>query len=183
VKTFSNSVKYWYLPLILGIVLIACGAYALVSPLSTYIALSLFFSISFIVSGVSEIAFSLANTDTLKSWGWYLVSGLLSLILGIYLVSAPGVSMSILPVVVAFALLFRAFLQLGFSFDLKDHGVKGWGYAAFLSVVGIIFCFVLLINPVFAGMSIVAFTAFSFLATGIASIVLSFRLKKLNHAR
>lgn len=179
VKSFGNSVKYWYLPLILGILFIICGIYAFRSPLSTYVALAVLFSVSFIVSGVGDMAFAVANQKELKGWGWYVVSGLLSFILGIYLIVYPEISMSILPFVVGFTLLFRSFLLLGFSFDLKDMGVKGWGWTTFMSVLGIIFCFVLLANPIFTGMSIVAFTALSFIFTGIASIVLSFSLKRI----
>lgn len=179
IKSFKNSVKHWYLPLILGIVFIICGIWAFQSPLATFLALSILFSVSFIVSGIADIAFSTANTKTLKGWGWYLVSGLISLLLGIYLISYPALSMSVLPFVVGFTLLFRSFLQLGFSFELKDHGVKNWGWITAMSVVGIILCFLLLANPIITGLSIVVMTALSFIFIGIASIALSFSLRRI----
>lgn len=179
IKSFKNSVKHWYLPLILGILFIICGIWAFQSPLATFLALSILFSVSFIVSGIADIAFSTANTKTLNGWGWYLVGGLMSLLLGIYLVVYPGLSMSILPFVVGFTLLFRSFLLLGFSFELKELGVKNWGWITAMSVLGIIFCFLLLANPILTGMSIVVITALSFICIGIASIALSFKLKRI----
>ncbi|QKJ64145.1 DUF308 domain-containing protein [Flavobacterium sp. M31R6] len=179
IKSFSNVAKHWYLPLILGILFIICGIWAFRSPIGTYLALSILFSVSFIVSGIGDIAFAVVNVKTLKSWGWHLVSGLISFLLGIYLVAYPGLSMSILSFVVGFTLLFRSFLLLGFSFELKELGVKSWGWTTVMSVLCVLFCFMLLSNPIFTGLSIAMFTALSFIFSGIASIVLSFGLKRI----
>ena len=181
IKSLKKSVKQWYLPLILGIFFIICGIWVFRSPLATYLALSVLFSVSFIISGIADIAFSTANTKTLKGWGWYLISGIISLLLGIYLIGYPGLSMIILSFVVGFTLLFRSFLLLGFSFELKDLGAKNWGWITAMSVLGIIFCFLLISNPIFTGMSIVVITALSFIFIGIASIALSFTLKRIKN--
>lgn len=178
-KTISNTLKHWYLPLILGILFIICGIWAFRAPEATYVALSILFSISFIVSGIGDLIFAAANSNMLKGWGWYLVSGLLSLLMGIYLVAYPGISITILPFVVGFTLLFRSFQFMGFSFDLKSFGVKGWGWITFMSVLAVIFSFVLLAHPLVTGISIVVMTALSFIFIGIAYIVLAFNLKKV----
>lgn len=54
-----------------------------------------------------------------------------------------------------------------------------WGNLAILSVLGIIFSFLLIANPIFTGISLVVITALSFISIGISAIVLSFQLKKL----
>ncbi|MGV4413751.1 HdeD family acid-resistance protein [Chryseobacterium sp. T1] len=178
-KSFTNSVKYWYIPLILGIVLLLFGIYIFTVPLETYLTLSVLFSISFVTSGVFEIFFSFQNSKSLNGWGWYLVSGILSLAIGIYLLINPGISVVILPFVVGFAIMFRSFYLLGISFDLKDAGVMNWGNLAITSILGIILSFLLISNPLFSGISIVTLTALSFIFLGISSIVLSFDLKKV----
>lgn len=178
-KSFRNSVKHWYIPLILGILFIVCGVYVFSSPLETYLTLSLLFSVSFIVSGISDIFFALNNSKFLNGWGLYLVTGLLSLIMGIYLVSYPHISMSILPFIVGFTVMFRSFQLLGISFDLKDAHVLRWGNLAIFSILGIILSFMLLTNPIFSGFSLVVLTGLSFIFVGIASVTLAFNLKKI----
>lgn len=121
-----DAVKHWYLPLIAGLLFIACGIYIYFVPLETYLTLSILFSISFIVSGITDIYFSISNRKIVSSWGWHLISGLLSLAIGIYLLSYPAISLATLPYVVAFTLLYRSFIQLGFSFDMKDRGLDSW---------------------------------------------------------
>lgn len=179
INAITNTVKYWYVPLILGIIFILCGIWAFTSPLSTFLALSMLFSISFIVSGIGDMFFAAANAKQLKGWGWYLVSGILSLILGIYLVAYPAISMSVLTFIIGFTLLFRSFQLFGFSLELKDTGIPKWGYITFASVLGIITSFILLANPIFTGASVVVFTALAFIFIGIAYIVLSINLKKV----
>ncbi|HQD10500.1 MAG TPA: DUF308 domain-containing protein, partial [Flavihumibacter sp.] len=112
-------------------------------------------------------------------WGWYLVSGLLSLAIGIYLMTYPGISITILPFVIGFTLLFRSFQLLGIAFDLKSSKVLGWGNLAIASVLGIILSFLLIANPLFTMVSVVTLTALSFMMVGIAAIVLAFNLKKM----
>lgn len=180
-KSVASSVKHWYIPLILGIILIIFGIYIFTIPLETYVTLSILFSISFLTSGIFDIFFSIQNSKTLKGWGWHLVSGILSLAMGIYLTMYPGISISILPFVVGFTIMFRSFYLLGISFDLKDAGIPNWGSLAFTSILGIILSFLLLANPIFSGISLVTLTAFSFIFVGISSVILSFNLKKVKN--
>ena len=79
-KTIKNTVKYWYLPLIVGILLVIMGLYMYSIPQATYLSLVLFFSASFLVFGIMELVFAIQNKDNLDNWGWYLVGALLDLL-------------------------------------------------------------------------------------------------------
>lgn len=80
---------------------------------------------------------------------------------------------------VGFTLLFRSFHLLGISLDLKDFGILRWGNLAIVSVISIILAVILLINPIFSGISLVTFTALTFIFVGISCIQLSLELKKI----
>lgn len=181
-QTLVNGVKHWYIPMIFGIIFLICGFYTLSVPLETYLTLTIIFSVTFLVSGIAEIFFSLQNRDSLLGWGWYLVDGILSTLVGIYLVANPEVSMATLPFVVGFVMMFRAFQLLGFAFEMKQAKMLNWGNLALVSVLGIILSFLLLSSPIFTSLSLVVLTATSLIFTGIASILLSLNLKKLNDA-
>ncbi len=178
-KSFTKTVKHWYFPLILGVLFIICGLYVFISPAETYLTLALLFALSFLVWGLSDMFFSIDNRKSLRSWGWYFVGGLVSLLMGFYLLIHPVVSMEVLPFVVGFMLLFRSFELLGFAFEVKEAGILNWGNLAIASILGIIVSFVLLAWPVFTGVWLVVLTGLAFIFTGIASIILSLNLKKL----
>lgn len=179
-KTFNDTIKHWYIPAIVGSIFIVVGIYTFVSPATSYVALSILFSLSFLFSGISEIVFSLTNRNEMDNWGWVLAFGILTTVIGGLLLSNPAVSMATLTFYVGFLILFRSISALSFSLDLKDYGIGDWGALMALSVIGLIFSIIMIWNPAFAGMTIVIWTGLAFITTGIFSLYMAFKLKKLN---
>lgn len=83
-KFVKNSVKHWYLPLIVGVLFVGVGIYMFTTPLESYVTLSVVFSLLFIFSGLSDIIFSISNRDELEGWGWTLTGGIFTLLLGLF---------------------------------------------------------------------------------------------------
>ena len=67
----QHSVKNWWTSLLLGVVYIIVALWLMFSPLSSYVALSIVFSVSMLISGILEIIFALSNKKGVPSWGWY----------------------------------------------------------------------------------------------------------------
>ena len=111
-NAFNMGVKNTWTSLLLGILYIIVAACLLFAPLSSYVALSIVFSIAILVSGILELLFALSNRHV-SSWGWYLAGGIIDLLIGIYLIAYPFVSMEIIPFIVAFWLMFRGFTLCG----------------------------------------------------------------------
>ena len=179
-KTFNDTIKHWYIPAIVGSIFIVVGIYTFASPATSYVALSILFSLSFLFSGISEIVFSLTNRNEMDNWGWVLAFGILTTVIGGLLLSNPAGSMATLTFYVGFLILFRSISALSFSLDLKDYGIGDWGALMALGVIGLIFSIIMIWNPAFAGMTIVIWTGLAFITTGIFSLYMAFKLKKLN---
>jgi len=58
-ETVKNSARHWYLLLILGIVFVLMGVWTLLTPISSLIALSIFFAVTLLVSGLFETIYEL----------------------------------------------------------------------------------------------------------------------------
>jgi len=178
-KDLARTVKHWYLPLIMGIVLIIMGLWVFATPLTSYIALSIIFAVTFFVTGILEIIHALGNRREIDQWGWSLAGGVLDLILGILLLSQVEVSMLVLAFVVGFGVLFRSIFAIGHAIESKKRQYGPWGYLLFLGILGLIFSFIMIWNPLFAGLTIVFYTGMAFIMVGIFQIVLSLGLGKL----
>lgn len=178
-KLMTNTVKNWYIPLIVGIIFIAAGIFAFTAPEATYLTLSLLFSASFLVAGFFEVVFSIANRKSMANWGWTLIFGLVTFFFGFVMTLQPEFSMLTLAIFVGFTLLFRSIAAISFAIDIKNYGVSQWGFLLVLGILGIIFSIILLVNPAFAGATIVTWTGITFIVGGFTSIVLSLRLKKV----
>ena len=179
-KTFTETIKYWYIPAIVGAIFIAVGIYTFAAPATSYVALSVLFSLSFLFAGLSEISFSLTNRNEMDNWGWMFAFGVLTTVVGGLLLAHPEASMLTLSFYVGFLIIFRAISAISFSLDLKDYGVADWGALMALGIIGLIFGVLMVWKPTFAGMTIIIWTGLAFITTGIFSLYLSFKLKKLN---
>ena len=146
----QHSVKNWWTSLLLGIVYIIVALWLMFSPVSTYVALSIIFSVSMLISGILEIIFALSNRKGVPSWGWYIVGGLIDLVLGIYLIAYPMISMEVIPFNMAFGIL------------------------------AILCSLLILWQPAIGALYAVYMISFAFLIIGLFRVMLSFELKNLH---
>ena len=176
----NYAVKNWWVSLLLGILYVIVAICLMFAPLSSYVALSIVFSISMLVSGILEIIFAFSNRKNLSSWGWYFVGGIIDLILGIYLIAYPLLSMEVIPFIVAFWLMFSGFTVIGYSMDLKRYGTREWGWYLAFGILSIICSLAIIWQPSAGALSLVYMLAFALLIIGFFRIMLSFELKGLH---
>lgn len=179
-KQIKQSVKHWYLHLIIGLIFIAVGIWAFTSPIQSYAALTIVFSISFLVSGMMEVFFAISNKKVLENWGWTLALGVFTALIGAMLVSNPAISALTLPIYVGFMLMLHSFWAIGSAFDLMDYGVKGWRASLILGVLGVLFAALLIIRPVIGGITIVVWTGLALIASGTFNLFLSNKMRKIH---
>ena len=179
-QSAKSSAKNWWLSLILGVLFILLSIWIFRTPATSYISLSILFSTFIFISGIFGIIFSVSNRKQMRGWGWFLAGAIMDLLVGTLLITHPLMTMAILPFYVGFWVLFRGVLGIGFSFQLKSFGVPNWGLLLVLGILTIVFSFLLLMNPVFTGLSIVYMTALAFVVMGIFRMILAFDLKKIH---
>ncbi|MDR1761010.1 MAG: DUF308 domain-containing protein [Bacteroidales bacterium] len=181
IEEVKDAVQFWWLSLILGILFVGLGIVMMFTPGLTYIALAFVFSIGMFVGGFFEIIFSISNSKTLSGWGWYLASGIIDLLFGILLMSIPGLSMAIIPFLLAFWFMFRGFSVIGFSIDLHQVGNHNWGWYLVFGILTILCAIAIIFYPSSGALISVYIAAFAFLFVGIFRIMLSFELKNLKN--
>ena len=179
-KSIKDAIKQWYIPLLVGLLFVIVSIVAFVWPQSSFLALSILFALSFLFGGLSEVIFSIYNRKQLDNWGWSLAFGIITFVVGILLVINPLLSMITLAFYVGFVFLFRSIAAISFSLDIKKYGSKNWGGLLVFGILGAIFSFILIWNPIFAGLSAVILIGLSFLFAGLFSIYFAFQLRKLH---
>ncbi|WP_373396757.1 DUF308 domain-containing protein [Algoriphagus halophilus] len=178
-KTIKKALDYWYFLTLIGAVFILLGIYVFSTPLASYLVLATLFSLSFLVSGLSELTFAFGNIKHLDNWGWFLASGLISTVIGFLLLTNPALSMVTLPLYVGFGVMFKSIAGISFALSLKDHGDE-YQSLLWLSIGGMILSIILIWNPAIIGMTLVTVTAMVFILLGIVAVLFSLKLKKLH---
>jgi uncharacterized membrane protein HdeD (DUF308 family) len=178
-ENIRYDVKNWWWFLITGLLFIATGIAIYARPAEGYLGLSVLFSVVIISSGLSQIFFASSNSKGLKGWGWILVSGIVDLAIGTYLLVYPVLTMATLPYFVGFWLIIRSFYMMGFSFDLKNLKTSGWGWLLFGGLVMLVLGLLVIYYPAAGVVSIIAVSGSAFILGGILNIYVSFQLKDL----
>lgn len=180
IRSDEDTVRHWWLSLILGILFLCISLFLLFSPRGGYGALVVLFSISMLLGGIAEIIFSVVNRHSLQGWGWYLAGGMLGLILGIFLVASPLVTAAIIPYVLAFWIMFGGISGIAFSIQLQGAKVNTWGWYLAFGILAIILSFIIIWNPFTGVVMSLFFVAISFMLMGINRIMMAIELKNIH---
>ena len=121
--------------LILGIVTVVLGSLAMMSPMITGVAVALMVGILLIGGGIMRTIFAFKC----KSWGagiLVFLLGILTLFVGLYMVSMPGVALATLTLFLAAYFVVDGIFEIVEAFDLKP--IQGWGWMLVGGVVSIL---------------------------------------------
>jgi uncharacterized membrane protein HdeD (DUF308 family) len=172
---FARGVRHWWFFLIRGILFIALGIYMVATPAASYAALAFLFGLIIFIAGIVELIRVVRDNDSFNR-GLHLILGVIDIILGIVLMSHIAAGETILRILVGLWFLFRGLSLFGFSSVMR----RSWPVIVG-GVLIIIFSLFILFNSVFGAVTIILWTAFAFVITGLMNIVLAMRLKPLEH--
>ncbi len=180
-NTVRRAVKNWWVSLLVGIICVAFGIWCLVTPLETFLALTILFVAGFFISGIFEIVFAITNRDSMNNWGWTLAIGIIDILFAVLLLSNPALAPAVLVYFIIFWLMFQSFWGIGTSIDLSKFKNSGWGWLLAIAILGLILSIVLLFQPVIAGVMASYLFSSIFILYGIFRIILGIRLKSYHN--
>ena len=121
--------------IVLGILTVILGVLAMMAPIMTGVTVALILGILLIGAGIMRTIFAFKC----KSWGkgiLVFVLGLLTLLVGLYMVVRPGLALATLTLVLAIYFFVDGIFEIIEAFDLKP--VKGWGWMLFGGIVSVV---------------------------------------------
>lgn len=178
VESYKKPNRYWWLVTIIGILSIIFGVWVFRNPIESYIGLSMYFCIMFILIGISEIINAFANSGQ-RNWGWGLTIGIIDFIIGFIFLSNLAWAADVLPYAVAFILMFTGINFIGQSTQMQSLRIPNWGWVLTGGIMTLIFSFLIIFHPVFGIFNIIVWTGLAFIFGGISAIVFSFAIRKL----
>lgn len=111
-QTWNKRVGYLILHVIMGLLYVAAAIALLRDPLIGAVTMTLLLAIFYVILGIFRIITSLTFRVT-SYWGWRLFSGIVTLILGIFILSQwPAYSLFVIGLIVGIELLFNGFTYL-----------------------------------------------------------------------
>lgn len=176
----SRAVKHWWLMLIAGILCIAAGICVFVFPVESYVALSILFGIVMLLTGVGQLIIASTSGNYLMMRGYFIVGGIMDLILGIFLCVYPGVTLVVLPFMMGLWLMYHSFILIAFGGDMDTFKVSGSASMIILGILVLILSIFVLLNPFSAGVvTVLVVAGAGLLLLGLTFCVLAAKLRDL----
>jgi uncharacterized membrane protein HdeD (DUF308 family) len=163
----------WGLLLVEGIVVALFGLILLVAPGASLFFLVLLLGIYLFIAGIFRIIGIFLDSS---SWGWKLAAGILCLIAGVAILSDPLWSTTLASTWLVILVGFLAMLQGAAGLVVAFQG-GGWGMGA-LSVLGILFGLLLVINPLIGVATLTLILAIFMLIGGVWAVIQAFRIRR-----
>ena len=156
--------------LISGVLLIFAGVLAIVAPASILLSLTIVFGLAMLISGIIGIAVYIFCGRRLYGVGWILAEGILTALLGLFVLCDQLAMVSIIPYIFGLWTVFSGVIRTVNSLELRRFGVGGWYWLTLVGVACILLGFAAFIRPVIA-IQIVGITmGIVFLLQGAASL-------------
>ena len=114
--------------IVAGVLLIVAGGACMLHPGATLSGLSFLLGMAMLFSGVVDIMIFATAGSSIYGSGWFLVDGILTVLLSIFLLCNQMFTMMTLPYILGMWLLFSGITKFVNSFDLRRFGVRGWGW-------------------------------------------------------
>ncbi|WP_099223821.1 HdeD family acid-resistance protein [Listeria costaricensis] len=174
-KTFGRV-----LLLIAGILMIIMGIWLLFNPVATLLASNVFFAIVLLVSGIFHTVSYFSDKKLQHVSGWVLAEGILSILLGVFMLFNEIAGAATLVMLFAMWVLFAGIMRIISSMSAKNNNVSGWGWLLALGIIGVVLGFIAMFDPVVSVIGIVIVMATFFIVQGISAIASFFFLGKFS---
>ena len=176
----ARAVKHWWLMLIAGILCIAAGICVFVFPVESYLTLSILFGIVMLLTGVGQLIIASTSGNYLMMKGYFIVGGILDLILGIFLCVYPGVTLVVLPFMMGLWLMYHSFILISFGGDMDTFKVSGSASMIILGILILVLSIFVLLNPFSAGVvTVLVVAGVGLILLGVTFCILAAKLRDL----
>lgn len=168
-----------YFSLISGIIFLIVGIYIIKRPLFIAYTINIIFCVMLLIEGISQISAYLSEKREGRS-NWRLVEGIISIIIGIYLVIGYPLGLPITIIVaIGIWLFFIGISKLLMGMRVVKFEKNIGQRLIVIAVIQIIFGIIVILNPLLIASYISLIIAISLIVQAIVAIFRFFRLNRM----
>lgn len=181
---FNNGVtRYWWVPLITGLICIGMGIWLFFQPLLSLEVLAYIFAGCMCAAGLFNCFYGLFTNGVVSNWGWALALGLLELIAGIWLFTLPAAVLTqAFIITVGVWMLVVCVNAICESAVMSAYSPAWIGWMICMLIAAVFLTIIFLGNPIIGATAVWWYLGISFCLFGIYRIALACKIKKINNA-
>lgn len=181
---FSGGLsRYWWIPLIYGLICIALGIWTICSPFSSLPVLAYAFAIGLLIAGVLDFAFSISGARYNPQWGWGIALGILDLVAGIWLLTLPeGMLTVTFMYIIGIWILVAAINSIAETCVVSDMSAGWLVWSILLLIATVVLAVYFLFTPLLGGIAVWLWIGISLICYGTYRMMVAGRVKTLRDA-
>ena len=172
----KKSTKIWLA--IAGILLIALGVICLLKPLATLLTVAWLIGIITLISGISKLVFTFRTQGFMPNSGTRMLSAILLIILGFFLLGHKFFVTSSLPVIFALWVIMEGVSIAVQSFDYKKAGFPFWWGLLLMGVCAAVMGFLGMRNPLASAQTLSTLIGLGIIMLGVSYLLALLGIKK-----
>ncbi|MCH5230617.1 MAG: DUF308 domain-containing protein [Muribaculaceae bacterium] len=179
---FYRATKFWWIPMIVGLVFIGFGVWCLCNPGPSLTIMAYIFAGALGAVGIVNLIYGFANTRNNHGWGWSVACGIIEILCSVWLFFLPGSSL-----VTAFIfcaglyIIFVAVNAISESFVMYNYSTF-WSIWLFLLLLCSVVCScIFLAGPIVGTLAVWLYIGISFITYGVSRVIFSIRINQINN--
>lgn len=163
-KYSANTLLVSVLLLILSVLLIA-------RPVASLRFIIIFLGCIAALDGIIHIISYISTTPEFRALSFELVQGILGVILGLATIFNPDVIVAFLPFVVGIWIIGEGIIKFQFAFNIKGSEAGNWIVLLLISILTILFGFIVIFNPFGTAIAITTLAGIFLLVNEVVNII------------
>jgi uncharacterized membrane protein HdeD (DUF308 family) len=172
---------YWWAFILRGLLAIAFGVLAFVSPAWGIAILVAFFGVWAIIDGVTSLFMGFRHRGTARSWWLELLEGVAGIAAGVIALLFPVYAAGILVLLIAAWSIVTGIFEIVMAVRLRNQ-IRGEFWLGLAGVASILFGVILLLFPAAGALSLVWLIGSFALVFGVFLVILGWRLRRIHEA-
>ena len=174
------TARRWWIFLLFGGVFLVAGIWVFLNAQDELFRIDTILRYVVLGLGVAQwIASILFQKDAPEKW-WNRIVGSLEVVLGIYLIVAPGRSVFFVAILVAIWLLLRGIFLIGYAFQFRKIDHQQWFWTLIGGGIMVLLTYFIVRNPLEEDVSALFWIALNMVLGGFFHVLLSFKFRSIN---
>ena len=170
--------KFFCSSIVISTILVILGMLLFFKSEATIITIAYIIGAILIALGAVAIITFIKNTNNVEKNQLDIVYGVVTIIMGVLVVSTPEAIASIIPIIIGIGIVISSATKLQYSFELKSCNNPQWKATMIVSIISTICGIILLFNPFKGAVVITQVVAIFIIVYGLLDIISTIIIKK-----
>lgn len=163
--------KYSANTLIVSVLLLIFSLFLIVKPVASLNFIMILLGCITVLDGIIHIVSYFSTSSELRMFSFELVQGVLGTILGFVFIFNPEIIVSFLPFIIGTWIIVEGIIKFQFSFNIRGCETGNWLIPLCLSILTIIFGFIIIFNPFGTAIALTSLAGIFLLVSEILNII------------